>query len=171
MVIIYATIMADEKMFVNNERLNIKLDNHYLENKILVMDKDYYLNYGYQYESNRIIVIGKTNLSNELDVEYHENIYKLTNSKYFKDQELYIVGSNKLIKEAIPLSEKMIFNIIDKYLEDSDITSLSFPKYDYPNWQLIQGDLITPITTRVILGRINPYGYKELNKPKKRVKK
>lgn len=167
MIIIYATMMADEKMLVNDKRLNIKLDNKYLENKTLVMDEEYYLNYGHQYNTNRIILIGKNNMSNELDVEYHENIYKLANSKYFKDKELYLVGGNQLIKEAIPLVDKMIFNIIDKYLEESDITSHSFPKYDYPNWQLNQGDLITPITTRVVLDRINPYGYK----PKKRVKK
>ena len=167
MIIIYATTLADENMLVNNKRLNIKLDNKYLENKILLMDEEYYLNYGYQYENARIILIGKNNLSKELDVEYHENIYKLANSKYFKEKELYIVGSNKLMQEAIPIADKIVLNIINKYLENTDIVSQPFPKYDYNNWQLNKGNLITPITTRVELDRINPYGYKI----KKRVKK
>lgn len=167
MIIIYATMMADENMLINDKRLNIKLDNMYLENKIAVMDEEYYLNYGYQYDNIRIIVVGKNNISNSLDVEYHENIYKLANSNSFKEKELYIVGSNKLIKEAIPLADKMVLNIIDKYITDSDKTSLPFPKYDNSNWKINHGDTITPITTRVELDRIHPYGYKT----KKRVKK
>ena len=167
MVVIYATLLADEKMLVNKQRINIKLDNDYLENKILVMDEEYYLKYGYQYDNIRTIIIGKNNLSKQLDVEYHENIYKLVNSKYFKDKELYIVGSNKLIKETIPLSEKMTLNIYDKYLDNTDISSLPFPTYDYNNWKLERADLITPKVTRLTLNRINTYDYK----PKKRVKK
>ena len=106
MIIIYATMMADEKMLLNDKRLNIKLDNVYLENKIVVMDEEYYFKYGSEYENIRLILVTKNKLSKNLDVECYDNIYKLANSKKFKDKELYIVGSTKLIKEANPLSEK-----------------------------------------------------------------
>lgn len=167
MVIIYANMLADEKMLINDKRINIKLDNHYLENKIVVMDEEYYLNHGYEYENIRIILVGKNNLANELDVEYHENIYKLANSAYFKDKELYIVGSNELIKQAIPIADKMELSITNMYLKDNDKTSLSYPKYDYQNWKYDKSEMITPITTKLTLNRINPYGFKS----KKRVKK
>ena len=169
MIVLYATMMADEKMLINDKRLNIKLDNHYLENKIIVMDEEYYLEHGYEYENIRIIIVGKNNLSKELDIEYHENIYKLANSKYFKDKELYIVGSSELLKQAIPLSDKMELNIVDMYLEENDKTAMPFPKYDYQNWKYTKSDMITPRITKVILDRVNPYGYNE--KTKKRVKK
>lgn len=170
MIILYATMMADENMLINGKRLNKYFDNDYLANKIVVMDEDYYLKYGHEYEDTRIILVGKNNISNELDVEYHENIYKLANSKYFKDKELYIVGSKKLLKEAIPLATKLVFNIVNNYLKETDITSLPFPQYDYENWKHKKGELITPSITKIELDRINPYGHKK-EKVKKRVKK
>lgn len=170
MLIIYATMLADEKMKINNKRLNIELDNDYLANKIVVMDEDYYLNHAHEFNDIRIIVVGKNNASKELDIEYHQNIYKLANSKYFMDKELYIVGSNKLIKEAIPLCDKMIFNIINTNIEETDKTTISFPKYDFNNWRLFKGEQVTPTATRITLNRINSYDYKQ-NKVKKRLKK
>lgn len=170
MITIYATMMADEKMLINDKIINKIIDNIYFENKIIVMDEEYYFKYAGEFDNTRIIVISNNKLSQELDVECYENIYKIANSKYFKEKELYIIGSNKLIKEAIPLATKMEFNIVDMYLKDDDKVSNPFPKYDNQNWQYKSADIINPRITRIVLERINPYNFKP-NNPKKRVKK
>lgn len=174
MVYIYATMNQKESYLKNGKRLAPVLDNLYLEDKIVVMDEEFYLRFGYDFKTMRIITVGQKDLSKNFDVESYKDVKSVLNAKEFKNQkkDLYFMGNSKFLHQVVPYTNAIVANIVD----DNDVEQIGniyFPKFDFHNFTNIKTKEVTPKIIRITNLRVAPYNTKEqkLIKVKKKQKR
>lgn len=150
MVIVYATMSADTTILNNDKLVRSEHYSDYLRNKIVVMDEEFYLKHIEELGIFRTIVVGNSNLETKFDVESYDSIYKVINSKVFNNKELYVIGSDKFVKETIPMANKMIFDIVDEFQEFS---TSKFPNYNVGEFEVSRAIRVNPSITRIVMDR------------------
>lgn len=162
MVYIYATMNQNRSYLKNGKRLEPLLDNLFLEDKIVVMDEEFYLRFGYDFKTMRIITVGDNNLSEHLDVESYKNVKSVLNAPEFKNQtkDLYFMGNYNFLHQVVPYASAIVANIVD----DNDVEQVGniyFTKFDDHNFVNIKVKEISPKIMRVTNLRVAPYNVKE----------
>ena len=148
MLIVYATIQADNGIEQNDKIVHPSLDKYNLENKIVVMDEEYFLNHIEHFNKMRVILITKSNIDESIDVECYPNLESLVNNPAFNDRELYVVGGYKLLKESMKYADRIINNYVSN--NDLEIPTLYFPNIDITKWELIKIKEETPKVLKLV---------------------
>lgn len=148
MLIVYATIQADNGIEQKDKKVHPSLDKHNLENKIVVMDEEYFLSHVEEFNNMRVILITKSNIDKSIDVECYPNLESLVNNSAFDNRELYIVGGYKLLKEGMKYADTIINNYVSN--NDLEIPTLYFPNIDVTKWALIKVKEETPKVLKLV---------------------
>lgn len=158
MIIIYATINKQGIVSSNNKRLNVSLDNIYLNDKIVVMDKEYYFENISDFENIKVVTISNEKLDTYFKVTNFNSLETLYKTDFNKNNELFIIGSDKLITKAVPLATKIILNVIDMPVDNP---TKYLPEYDYHNWMIVNKTQSAPGVNTITMDRIYEYGSKK----------
>lgn len=172
MVYLYATMNQSEAYLKKGKRLDPKLDNAYLKNKVVVMDEEFYIRFAPDFDSNvRIITVGENDLSRICDVESYKTIESIVNSPVFKSKEkdLYFMGNYKFLQKVVPYAGGIVANIIDDQ-NTEEIGNIYFPSFDDHNFENIKADRLSDKITRITNLRVAAYGTtkKQIGKVKKK---
>ena len=174
MVYLYATMNQSEAYLKNGKRLNPTLDNLFLEDKVVVMDEDFYIRFALDFKKVRIITVGDNDLSRFCEVESYKTIESVINSPEFKSKEkdLYFMGNYKFLQQVVPYAGGIVANIVDDQ-DVEQVGNIYFTNFDDHNFENIKATQVYPKITRITNLRVATYGStkKQAGKVRKKTKK
>lgn len=106
MLIVYAVMDRNKVVEDNDKRLNVELDRKNLNKKNVLMDYEYFIKHGKEYNNSYVTVIGNSDIDNNLDDMFKQEMFK---------KDFYVVGSNTFLESiANYIDEALIYVVKDK---------------------------------------------------------